>query len=155
MCTSYHLSETAGHDAWACDSGEASVQAKKGRRGLSGQNAPRTDAPLGRVDPASELVGQIYVDDDGEVFDVMLNLVDVATNHDKYFILQVRPTCTRAHLTNLRPVHPDTTKLCVLILACWKTGRDRTPQLFRKSTEQPLARARCAQRLYTLCVIPC
>ena len=59
---------------------------------------------MGRVDPASGLNGDIFVDDDGEVYDVMLNLVDVARNHDKYFILQV-------------PIHPQaarTTRPCTV-----------------------------------------
>ena len=50
---------------------------------------PRTQQPLGRVDPASELDGNIFIDAEGEVYDVMLNLVDVSKNSDKYYILQV------------------------------------------------------------------
>jgi uracil-DNA glycosylase len=41
------------------------------------------------VDPAANLKGRIFVDDDGTVHDAMLNLVDVSKNSDKYYILQV------------------------------------------------------------------
>eukprot|EP00892_Ulva_mutabilis_P000375 jgi/Ulvmu1/10338/UM061_0021.1 len=65
------------------------AQKNKSKRGLSGHVAPKTDQALGRVDPASGLTGGIHVDDAAEVYDVMLNLVDLAKNHDKYFILQL------------------------------------------------------------------
>ena len=57
------------------------------KKGLSGSRAPNSSRPLGRVDSASKLKGNICVDDHGTVCDVMLNLVDVSKNSDKYFIL--------------------------------------------------------------------
>lgn len=73
--------------------GKAKAKAN-GRRGLSGHVAPNSSKALGRIDPASGLKGTVHTDDDGEVYDVMLNLVDVSKNHDKYFLLQVsRHTC--------------------------------------------------------------
>lgn len=62
------------------------------KKGLSGTRAPDSSKPLGRVDPASSLTGNILVED-GCVYDVMLNLVDVSKNSDKYFILQVWASC--------------------------------------------------------------
>jgi hypothetical protein len=59
------------------------------KHGLSGSAAPKSDKALGRVDPASALDGIIYTDAAGAVHDVMLNLVDVTKNSDKYYILQV------------------------------------------------------------------
>lgn len=58
------------------------------KKGLSGTKAPDSSKPLGRVDPASKLNGKIFIADD-TVYDVMLNLVDISKNSDKYFILQV------------------------------------------------------------------
>lgn len=102
------------------------MQGKNSRRGLSGQGAPRTDTALGRVDPASELAGQIYVDDRGEVFDVMLNLVDVEKNHDKYFILQVRPAHTKAHPTHQHIVYLEDANL--VHIATWRSAK-RAPHI--------------------------
>jgi hypothetical protein len=59
------------------------------KHGLSGAAAPENGGALGRVDPASGLVGQIYSDAAGAVYDAMLNLVDITKNSDKYYILQV------------------------------------------------------------------
>jgi hypothetical protein len=58
------------------------------KKGLSGHRAPDSSKPLGRVDPASKLKGKIMMEVD-TVYDVMLNLVDIRKNSDKYFILQV------------------------------------------------------------------
>lgn len=66
------------------------------KKGLAGKRAPATSQALGRVDPASKLDGEIYTDDDGVVFDVMLNLVDISKNSDKYYVLQAslpHPSC--------------------------------------------------------------
>ena len=45
--------------------------------------------PEPQVDPASDLQGHI-LNRDGVVFDVMLSLVDLSKNADKYYLLQVR-----------------------------------------------------------------
>lgn len=68
------------------------MQANVVKKGLGGTTAPATTQALGRVDPASHLDGDIYTDDDGVVHDVMLNLVDISKNSDKYYILQLVET---------------------------------------------------------------
>jgi hypothetical protein len=68
------------------------------KKGLRGQEAPDTAAPLGDVDPQSGF-GQTAVivqDDEGsEAYNVMLNLIDLSQNMDKYYILQVKISCAR------------------------------------------------------------
>lgn len=64
---------------------------KKRRTGLS--TSVSTVAPLGVVDPASKIAGQIHVLEDGhedpEPCDVMLVLCDPAKNTDKFYVLQL------------------------------------------------------------------
>jgi hypothetical protein len=62
-------------------------------RGLAGTCAPATTQPLGRVNPASKLDGNIYSDGDGAVCDVMLDLVDISKNSDEYYVLKVCHSC--------------------------------------------------------------
>jgi poly [ADP-ribose] polymerase 2/3/4 len=61
--------------------------AKRKKTGLKGGLA--ADAPLGVVDPASKLEGDIYCTAEGEPLDAMLVLVDPPKNMDKFFCLQV------------------------------------------------------------------
>jgi hypothetical protein len=74
------------------------------KKGLAGQSAPDSSKPLGRLDPASQLKGKILIAD-GTVYDVMLNLVDVSKNSDKYFILQVMSPPTPTPCVNCTGLH--------------------------------------------------
>lgn len=69
---------------------------KKVKRGMGGTKLVDTTTSLGVVDPASGLSGKILTNWGGgsgrgraEVYDVMLVLVDVAKNHDKFIVIQL------------------------------------------------------------------
>lgn len=46
-----------------------------------------------QVDPASGISGGHVLNKDGDVYDVMLSLVDLSKNSDKYYLLQVGGGC--------------------------------------------------------------
>lgn len=65
---------------------------KKVKRGLSGQTPVNTSQRLGVVDPAFGLSGTILAensDSQTKVYDVMLVLIDIAKNNDKYILMQL------------------------------------------------------------------
>jgi hypothetical protein len=53
--------------------------------------------PIGRVDPASELHGNIHVDADGTAYDIMLTSSG-GDGIEKFYILQVRLYATYSYL---------------------------------------------------------
>lgn len=56
----------------------------KGSKGIYGE-----DGALGIVDPAAGIDGEIVVGEEGKALDVMMVMVDVGKNIDKYYVLQV------------------------------------------------------------------
>lgn len=65
---------------------------KKVKRSMYGQTLVNTSQRLGVVDPASGLSGTILTeksDDQTKVYDVMLVLIDIAKNNDKYILMQL------------------------------------------------------------------
>ncbi|KNC84415.1 hypothetical protein SARC_03377 [Sphaeroforma arctica JP610] len=60
---------------------------KKRKTGLKG--TVNSTQALGVVDPASNLSGDIAVDDNGEPYDAMLVFIEATSNTDKYFVLQL------------------------------------------------------------------
>lgn len=93
----------------AIDHGDHEPPTKRVKRGLRGHSPVHTSSSLGMVDPASNIIGNIYsrqlvsgkntVD---QVFDVMLVSIDVAKNQDKFILLQLiesQPSSSQAFLS--------------------------------------------------------
>mmetsp|Transcript_19383 Transcript_19383/g.41946 ORF Transcript_19383/g.41946 Transcript_19383/m.41946 type:complete len:849 (-) Transcript_19383:893-3439(-) len=72
----------------AAKKAKAAAKTASRKRGLQGHAAPPS-TPLGVVDSASGLKGAHILNRDGDVYDVMLSLVDISKNSDKYYLLQV------------------------------------------------------------------
>lgn len=80
----------------ASQSAQNASPPKRTKRSLKGAAAVNTAAPLGVIDPASNLSGSIYTRPVGRgrgvrnlVHDTMLVLVDVSKRHDKFIVLQL------------------------------------------------------------------
>jgi predicted DNA-binding WGR domain protein len=89
--TSHHKTKTHGHV-------KSSPPAKKKQKHTGLQATVDSSAPLGVIDPASNITdgsimtlpppGDEQQEDNGAPADAMLVLVDPAKNHDKFFVLQ-------------------------------------------------------------------